>query len=384
MIPRRAQQPRGRRLAAGAAIATLCAVAVALVAGPATSAPKITAVMTGLESPRGLGFAPNGDLVVAEAGNGAAPCTDGVNTMALPPRGAPICTSRSGSLSVLPAAGDAGRAQDDWPSWRSNTPNQPFAEVTGPQDIDFPTQGRAFVTVGWGGTPSARSAPAAKGKAFGYLVQTGPNGKRRSAADIAGFEQAFNPAGGAVDSNPYGVLAEPGAVYVADAGANALYQVRGWNVSLVTTFPSQRRTCTTPFPAPPVQESVPTTVVRGPDKALYVGELTGFPFCAGVARIWRVVPGEAPTVFLTGFKMIMDMAFAKDGSLYVLQYATSPFAIAGPGQIVKVAPDGTRTTLDTGAILQQPAGIEPGKDGALYVTNKTVTPGGGEVLRILP
>lgn len=385
MISRRSQDRRGRRFAAGAGLATLCATAVALVAGPATSAPTITTVMSGLNSPRGLGFSPIGDLVVVEAGDGAASCTDGVNTMPLPPRNAPICVGTSGSISLVAAGGtDQQRGQTGWPSWRSNTPNQAFAEVTGPQDIDFPTKGRAFVTVGWGGTPAARTAPAAKGKAFGRLVQTGPNGKRRTAADLAGFEQAYNPAGGPVDSNPYGLLAEPGGVYVADAGANALYRVKGWKVSLVATFPPQPRTCTTPFPAPPVQESVPTTVVRGSDKALYVGELTGFPFCAGSARIWRVVEGEAPKVFLTGFKMIIDMALAKDGSLYVLQYSTSPFAIGGPGQIVKVAPDGTRTTLATGAALQQPAGLEIGKDGALYVTNKTVTPGGGEVLRIVP
>jgi len=383
MFSRRANTPRARRLAAGAAVATLVAATVALVAGPATSVPKITTVMTGLNSPRGLGFSPIGTLVVVEAGNGDAPCADGTNTMSLPPRGAPICTGSSGSISVLDS-GKQNRDQVGWPSWRSNAPGQPFVEVTGPQDIDFPTKGRAFVTVGWGGTPATRTAPAAKGRAFGFLVQTGPNGKRRSAADISGFEQAFNPAGGPVDSNPYGVLAEPGGVFVTDAGANALYQVKGWNVSLVATFPPQPRTCTTPFPAPPVQESVPTTVVRGPDKALYVGELTGFPFCAGDARIWRVVPGEAPKVFLTGFKMIMDMAFAKDGSLYVLQYASSPFAIGGPGLIVKVAPNGARTTLETGAALQQPAGLAIGKDGALYVSNKTVTPGGGEVLRILP
>ena len=303
--------------------------------------------------------------------------------MHLPPRNGPICTGRSGSLSVL-AGGVQARAQTGWPSWRSDTPDQPFVEVTGPQDIGFPTNGRAFVTVGWGGTPTARSNAAAKGKAFGRLVQTGPKGGRRTAADIAAFEQAYNPGGGPVDSNPYGVLAEPRGTYVTDAGANTLYKVNGWNVSLVATFPPQPRTCTTPFPAPPVQESVPTTVVRGPDKALYVGELTGFPFCAGAARIWRVVPGEEPKVFLTGFKMIMDMAFAKDGSLYVLQYASSPFVIGGPGLIVKVSPNGTRTTLETGAALQQPAGLAIGKDGALYVSNKTVTPGGGEVLRILP
>jgi hypothetical protein len=382
-MTRREQIQRARSgVLAGLAIASLAA-AVAILTPIAGSTPTITPVMTGLNSPRGLGFAPNGDLVVAEAGNAAEACSPGANTMPLPPRNAPICTGRSGSLSVL-AGGAQARAQTGWPSWRSDTPNQPFVEVTGPQDIGFPTNGRAFVTVGWGGTPAARANAAASGKAFGRLVQTGPKGGRRTAADIAGYEQAYNPGGGPVDSNPYGVLAEPGGTYVTDAGANTLYKVNGWNVSLVATFPPQPRTCTTPFPAPPVQESVPTTVVRGPDKALYVGELTGFPFCAGAARIWRVVPGEAPKVFLTGFKMIIDMAFAKDGSLYVLQYASSPFVIGGPGLIVKVSPDGARTTLETGAALQQPAGLAIGKDGALYVSNKTVTPGGGEVLRILP
>ncbi|GIU96126.1 MAG: hypothetical protein KatS3mg012_2583 [Gaiellaceae bacterium] len=288
-----------------------------------------------------------------------------------------------------------GRNQVNCPSLRSNVPGQPFAEVVGPQDISFPFRGWAFVTVGWGGTPAARRDAPVRGRTFGLLVKTGPRGGRTVWADIAGYEQAWNPASGPVDSNPYGVLAEKGGVFVADAGANALYVVRGkWNTSLVTTFPRTQNPaeCRIPVgpgvvgpPAPPSSEPVPTTVARGPDGALYVGELTGFPFCAGAARIWRVQEAQAPTVHLTGFKSIIDMAFARDGTLYVLQYASSPSGLGGPGQIVRVARDGTRTVLPTGATLQQPAGIAIGpSDGALYVTNKTVTPGGGEVLRIVP
>ena len=86
----------------------------------------------------------------------------------------------------------------------------------------------------------------------------------------------------------------------------------------------------------------------------------------------------------SGFKMIIDLAFASDGSLYVLQYASSPSLPGGSGTLVKVAADGTKTTVDTGATLQQPAGFTIGRDGSLYVSNKTLTPGGGEVLRIIP
>ena len=86
MIRRDRKAPRCRALVAVAAVGSL----VAAVAAVATSAPTITTVMTGLNSPRGLGFAPNGDPVVVEAGNGAVPCVPGTNTMALPPRDTPI------------------------------------------------------------------------------------------------------------------------------------------------------------------------------------------------------------------------------------------------------------------------------------------------------
>ena len=35
-------------------------------------------------------------------------------------------------------------------------------------------------------------------------------------------------------------------------------------------------------------QSVPTSIVKGPDGAYYVGELTGFPFQVGAARVWRL------------------------------------------------------------------------------------------------
>lgn len=45
-------------------------------------------------------------------------------------------------------------------------------------------------------------------------------------ADIGSFENDENPDDDLTDSNPYGVLALPGKTIVADAGANALFEVR--------------------------------------------------------------------------------------------------------------------------------------------------------------
>src|SRR4051794_39054068 len=55
----------------------------------------------------------------------------------------------------------------------------------------------------------------------------------------------------------------------------------------------------------------PTSIVRGPDGALYVGELTGFPFAAGSARVFRIDPHSVapPTVYATGFTCVMDLDF---------------------------------------------------------------------------
>lgn len=148
-------------------------------------------------------------------------------------------------------------------------------------------------------------------------------------------------------------------------------------MSLVATFPS------TPAPPPFGQsEAVPTEVKRGPDGALYVSTLSGVPFLAGAAAIYRVVPGQAPQVYTGGFKTITDFDWGPDGSLYVVQFASSPVFFGGPGLLIRVAPDGTRTTISSA--LTSPTGVAVGSDGAIYVSNKGNPAGVGEVLRIVP
>ncbi|MGH2408757.1 MAG: hypothetical protein ACRDGS_00165 [Chloroflexota bacterium] len=51
------------------------------------------------------------------------------------------------------------------------------------------------------------------------------------------------------------------------------------------------------------------------------------------------------------------------------------------GRLVKITPDGLRTTVMTDG-LTAPGGVTMGPDGALYVTNYSVFTGKGEVLRI--
>jgi hypothetical protein len=322
--------------------------------------------MSNLDNPRGLAWGPEGALYVAEAGKQLV-----VGPCAPVPRGQ-NCYSGTGAITRL-WKGAQERVATGLPSHVVVSPTGVLGDVTGPHDISFQGKGNAYVTIGWGGPPNARAALGALGSWFGSTIRVSPNGSFDHVADIAGFEQANNPAGGPLDSNPYGVLAEPGRQFVTDAGGNSILEVKAnGTVSLVSTLP----------PTPTGSEAVPTEVVRGPDGSLYVSQLTGAPFVVGAASIWRLVPGGAPQIYKTGFKTITDFDWGEDGNIYLVQYSsTAPF-FAGPGLLIRVPPNGPPQILNN--TLTNPTGVLVGPDGAIYVSNKGNQSGTGEVLRIVP
>jgi hypothetical protein len=204
------------------------------------------------------------------------------------------------------------------------------------------------------------------------------DGTWRFIADLGASEAERNPDGGEIDSNPFGVLAQDQGRVVVDAGANALLRVVGRDhVSTIATFPSRAQGRGT--------DAVPTSVAVGPDDAYYVSELTGVPFATFDAAVYRIVPHQPPQIYRDGFRMIIDIAFDADWNLYVLQYATVPASTPGgvfgrSGALVKVAPDGTRTTVIGG--LRTPTSVAVGSDGFLYIGNNGNARSIGEVIRV--
>jgi hypothetical protein len=334
-----------------------------------------TVVMSGLDNPRGLAFAPNGALYVTEAGRGGSgPCV--VN----PGSGEERCFGKTGAVTRL-WKGQQSRVVEGLESHAMPD----GSSASGPNDISFQGTGGAYITMGLGGGPEFQDALG--GMYSGTLIHMAASGKWRVVADILQHEVDENPAGGPVDSNPFGVLAEPGGRLVVDAGANALFAVApNGTIETVAVFPPLPN----PTPVgPPMIEAVPTAVARGNDGMLYVGQLTGFPFVPGLANIYRVVPDQDPVVHCSGFKAIIDVAFGgPDGSLYVVENATGgvpPFGLfflPNSGQLSRVAPDCSRTPLLVG--LDRPTAVAVGADGAIYVTNHGVTAGEGQVLMIAP
>lgn len=292
----------------------------------------VTTIASGLVNPRGLNFSPDGALYVAEAGSGGSgPCILGSDNLIK-------CYGATGGVRKidLGSPGPFARILDNLPSIApvdlSVTHLPAGSLATGPHHVDFQGQGNGYVTIGFGADPDKRQDPAfaSVGSKFGRLIRFQPNGKWSFEEDLAAFEDLANPDGNTPpDSNPYGLLAGPGRTLYTDAGGNSLNAIAAnGSISNLAVFPNR----TVPFGAPGAtvsMQAVPTTVTTGPDGALYVGQLTGFPFPAGGARVYRVpANGGTPTIYAQDQHLtkIIDIAFGKDGSLYVLEESARPVA----------------------------------------------------------
>ncbi|RZU49444.1 hypothetical protein EV385_1194 [Krasilnikovia cinnamomea] len=358
----------------------MAAATVAVIASPAPASPRasgapairIDVLATGLDNPRGLALGPGGLILVTEAGRaGVGPCVIGG-------AGAEFCLSATGAVTAI-QHGRQSRIVTGLPSLGTRD----ASEVLGPHDIAYTSAG-LLVTLGLGTDPARRASLGRAGALTGQIVRLTKYGPRRF-ADLAAFERVNNPdqgqPGTGPDSNPYGLAPAPGGVVATDAGGNDLLRIdRKGRISTLAVFPVR------PTPGPGGAEIpmhfVPTTVVRGPDGAYYVGQLTGFPFPVGGAKVWRVVPGAAPTVYASGFTNIIDIAFDRRGRLIVLEITKNGLLSGSPaGALTRVERNGTHTELASAGLVT-PTSVAVGADGSFYVSNKGTLVGVGEVLRI--
>jgi len=355
-------------------LAVLCVAATAMAQAP------FEVVASGLDNPRGLVFAHNGALYVAEAGRGGdGPCLTSVE--------GDLCFGLSGAITQV-LDGVQTRVVTGLPSKAGAGGDR----AVGPDDLALDAGNVAFVVTGLGlpkGTPETREAFGPDAADFGKLLRVDlKQGTWESVADLVAYEATDDPDGGGADSNPYAILSVPGRFIVADAGGNDLLSVRyNGEVSAFAVFPRQMVDAPPSFGLPPgaqiPAQAVPTTVALGPDLALYVGELTGVPFVPGNARVYRVVPGSEPEVFAEGFTNIIDIEFRpQDGLLYVLEHAMNGlFSGDTTGALIRVNEDGSHDLI-AGEGLVSPGGLTFGPDGAAYVTNFSTSAAEGQVIRI--
>jgi hypothetical protein len=311
----------------------------------------------------GLATAPNGDILVADAGAGIA-LVEGATDISLP---------------GVTGIGPIGR-------------------------------GALWATTGAGADPESDT---------GQGIYRVAQGRNRMIANLFAFEAAndpdgpLNPPDGNVDSNPFDVEALGGqAALVVDAGGNDLLRVDNeGNVEVLAVFPNElvstdniKNLIGCPNPAdlcslPPMipAQAVPTSVAVGPDGYYYVGELKGFPAPAGASNIWRVAPaasgavcGVSPDcqkVFDGGFTSIIDLAFGADGTLYVAELdEQSWFAVevlgGGAGGTINACDVGALSCTEVATGIPILTAITLGKDGTLWATRNALIPRLADVVEI--
>ena len=366
-----------RLLFFAALVALVALVPAGAAAAHGESSPEVVA--TGLANPRGLDVGPWGTVYVTEAGTGGSEACVESQEMGTSCVGATGAVTRighggqrrvlEGLPSIAPVATELGHEGDD---------------ALGPSDLSFSHRG-AYLTVGLGQNPAARAQLGALGPAFGQLYKISSSGDLLPVADISAYEAAANPDGGAFDSNPNSVTPKRGKVFVVDAGGNSLLRVhRSGEISTVAVFPD--RLITPPpgmgLPDPFPMQAVPTNVVVGPDGALYLSQLTGFPFPPGAANIYRIERGSAPEVYAGGLTNVTDLAFDRHGNLYVVEIAANGLLSGDPtGALIKIRPDGSRETVLSEGLVN-PYGVAISRHGDIYVTNHATSATLGEVIRL--
>jgi hypothetical protein len=355
----------------GVLVLGLAAATTAAAGGGSGGRPHEDATVTGFAGPLpGLTLGPRGDLLVADQSVGIVPIRNGE------PR-API---------VLPGVTDMSA--------------DPFGSTI-------------WAVTGAGGPP-----PQGPQNDTGQGLHVISHGEVRQVINLFQFEAAYNPHTAAPpnlpDSNPYDVQAlGPHAALVVDAGGNDLLRIdRSGNVKVLAIFPdevvptanikslagcpaSQAPFCALPEAMP--AQPVPTSIAVDKRGYIYVGELKGFPAPTGESNIWRISPkadgarcGQSPDcvkVFDGGFTSVIDLAFGRDGLLYVTELDEKAWAAVEifrtpAGGTINACNVRTGNCVEVKKGLPQPTAIAFDKHGALWSTQKSLVPNGGEVVRI--
>nr|NLD39658.1 ScyD/ScyE family protein [Actinomycetales bacterium] len=357
-------KPRNRALAALGAGALILSAGAVLPAAADESESAHTTVADGLNNPRHLSFGTDGKLYVAESGvGGDLALGEGAE--------GELYFGFTGSVTrVNPSNGAQTRVLTGLPSAAA----EDGGGASGPADVQ--QQGTRFhVSMGLGGPPEVRvGVPGAEWLGT-FLTGTFSKGPKLE-ADLAEFEGVNDPDADGADSNPGGFVKDGSNYVIVDAGGNSLLRIRpNGSIQTIAVFPSVAK----PEVAPGfMMDPVPTSVTKGPDGAYYVSTLTGFPFPAGEAMIWRVVAGQAPQVYVSGLTTVTDLAW-NGSDLYAVQLG---LLTNDPGSVVQVVDDGE--VLGEPMVLASafaPYGIAIG-GGSAYVTTGSVLPGGGEVIRV--
>ncbi len=368
----------GTRIASTAAtILALClslgSVAAQAPPGPPGGAPggpppppsaNVSVFATGVESPRGLRFGPDGMLYVAEGGLNGTNTTVGQCDQVPAPIG-PYMGGKTARISKIDPKGNRTTVVDNLPSARDARGAE--SAMIGVGDVEFVGTTLYGLVTGGGCSHGNPSTP-------NTIIKVNADGTYTSLGDLGAFEKAhpvakpeahdFEP-----DGTWYSMVNVGGALYAVEPNHGEIDKVTtDGQISRVVDISAS-------------QGHIVPTAVAYHDGNFYVGNLGTFPI-TGASKILKITPSGQVSVVATGLSAVLGVAFDNQGRLYALEMSTAPNQgpVPGTGMVVRMTASGSWETVASGLFF--PTGMTFGPDGMLYVSNMGFGPPMGQIVRV--
>ena len=345
---------------------------VAPAAAPPPMSSNASVFATGLDSPRGLAFGPDGDLYVAEGGSGGTTSTEGQCDQVVAPIG-PYTSGLTARISRIDSSGTVSTVVDGLPS--DQTSAQEGGLVSGVSSVAFIDGTLYYDLAGAGCSHGVADVPNG-------VFKVNDDGSTSLVADVSAFVQAnpvaqpeaedFEP-----DETTYSMIANGGMLYIANPNHGEIDKVdpASGDISRVIDISASQG------------HIVPTALTMGPDGDFRVGNLSTFPVVAGSSNVYVITPDGQISTETSGLTAVVGLQYV-DGQLYALEASGAPAdpqqAPIAPfsGRVVAVNDDGSLTSVATG--LMFPTAMTLGPDGNLYVSDFGfgAPPGAGEIVKV--
>lgn len=327
------------------------------------AASEVSVFATGLQFPRGLAFAANGDLYVAEAGTGGTEMTLGQCTQVIAPIG-PYRNGPTGRISRIDRDGNRTTFASGFPSAING-----FQDFQGVADVAF-VGNKLFALVAGGGCSHA-SATIPAG-----VAKVSRSGDWSMIADLSAWQAAHpvehpNPNDFEPDGSWYGMISSEGSLVAVEPNHGEIVRVDA-RTGQVTRIADISAT----------QGHIVPTVVAERRGSFYVSSLGTFPGTTGSQKILRISRSGAISEVASDFTAVLGLDFDAAGRLYVLETGEAGgFPAPGAGRVIRLDRKGNRVVIADGLFL--PTGLRVGPDGWLYISNKGFgPPQPGEILRV--
>jgi hypothetical protein len=328
---------------------------------------RVSIYASGLDSPRGLKFGPDGYLYVAEGGRGGALTTTPMQCKQVPKVGPYLGSLTGGRISRIDHYGHRHTVTNKFPSSQTNAASGSL--VSGVSDVAFIGYDLYAITAGAGCSHGVAGT-------YNGVARLGHDGSIHWIANLSAYQKS-HPV-----QNPEADDFEPdGTWYSMVALHGNLYAVEPNHGELVRITPDGK-----------VRRIVDISATQGhivPTALAYhghffIGNLHTFPIVAGSSKVLELTSNRQLWPVEGRLTTVVGITFDRWGRMYVLENTTGKGNLAptpNTGTVVRIDPSGARKTIITGLVL--PTAMTFGPDRALYVSNAGfgLPPGMGQVLR---